>query len=472
MDDDRALPAGSEILVVDDDAPLRRRLAAYLERQGASVSLACRREEARRLLKETRPDFVLLDVHLPDGEGLALLRDGEFSSTTAVIVMTAFGSVEKAVTAMRLGAADYLTKPFELPELPLAFGRCRKDRHERRRAEHASAEAARNRPTFYFGPGLAELEQQLRSILATDHRLAPTSAPPPVLLEGETGTGKSLLARWIHDEGPRRSAPFVALNCATLPDTLAEAELFGHERGAFTDARQSRLGLFEAADGGTLFLDEISSLNLGVQAKLLTVLEDGRVRRVGATRDIPVNVRVIAASNQPLQALIERGAFRPDLWHRLRLLVLRLPTLRERGRDVLALARHLLAALARRHQRPGVGLSSQAETRILQHGWPGNVRELAHELERALIFEAGPKLELTGLMTRSAPAPANGAEWRNPNWKLPEQGFVLDTVIADLIAEALRETGDNVSAAARRLGVTRDFLRYRLAQTPSENSAG
>jgi two-component system, NtrC family, response regulator AtoC len=458
MPDDRALPVGCEVLVVDDDVPLRRRLTAHLRRLGAEVTEAGTLAEVRRLVPQLPFDFALLDLHLPDGEGLSLLREGIFSPNTGVVVMTAFGSIEKAVMAIRLGAGDYLAKPFELTELPLAFLRCRSDRRVQRREEHGAAEKARESGSFHFGPSLTALRQKLQAIIAADERLG--TRLPPILLEGETGTGKSALAHWIHQAGPRRAAPLVALNCAALPEGLVEAELFGHERGAYTDARHARLGLFEAADGGTLFLDEISSLNLCTQAKLLTAIEDGRIRRVGATKELPVDVRVITASNRALAELAAAGSFRPDLLHRLNLLALTLPPLRERGSDILALAHHLLTDLGRRHRRPGLSLAPIAQARLLGSSWAGNVRELAHELERAIIFETTDTLQLTAL--GALPSAAAPASWRNPAWRLPETGFSLDAMIGEVIAEALRETNQNVSAAARRLGVSRDFLRYRL----------
>ena len=289
------------------------------------------------------------------------------------------------------------------------------------------------------------------------HRL--THRFPPVLIEGETGTGKSALARWLHRQGPRAAKPFIAINCAALPENLVESELFGHERGAFTDAKQARIGLFEAADGGTLFLDEIASLPAGTQAKLLTAIEDGRIRRLGGTRELQVDAQLIAASNRPLRALAETGAFRDDLYHRLNLLPVTLPPLRERGTDIVALARHLLAGIARRHQRRGLEISDVGAARLQAQAWRGNVRELAHEIERAVIFSTGATLDFAQLDGPLAPA----QDWRNPAWRLPENGFSLEGLIDAVIADALRETEGNLSAAARRLGVTRDYLRYRLS---------
>ncbi|MBA4137669.1 MAG: DNA-binding response regulator [Opitutus sp.] len=452
------LPAGCEVLLLEDDAPLRKRLVARLRALGAEVSEASRLDEARRLARTITFDFALLDLHLPDGDALSLLRENAFSENTAVVVMTAFGGVREAVAAMRLGAGDYLTKPFEPDELPLALLRCRQARNSARRDQHVAA--ADVGAELFFGHSLAAVRAQLDTIIAAERRLG--TRLPPVLVEGETGTGKTALARWLHGHGPRGRASFVAVNCAALPEQLAESELFGHERGAFTDAKQARVGLFEAADGGTLFLDEIGALSAAVQAKLLTAIEDGRIRRVGGTKEVAVDARIIAANNRPLGELVAAAAFREDLFHRLNLLRVQLPPLRERGEDVTTLARHLLAQIAARHRRRGLVISAEGARRLRAQAWPGNVRELAHELERAVIFGEGPTLDFPHLERDRDAAPA---AWRNPHWRLPETGFVLDEAMKTFIDEALRETSGNVSAAARRLGVTRDFLRYRLEQS-------
>lgn len=450
-----ALPNGTEVLLLEDDSPLRKRLAARLRALGAEVTEAQNLAEARRLARDVKLDFALVDLHLPDGDALALLRERVFSENTGVVVMTAFGGVPAAVEAMRLGAGDYLTKPFEPEELPLAFLRCRQARSAERREQHRTTE--RRVDGLFFGQRLESVRRSLATIIDAERRLG--TQLPPVLIEGETGTGKTALARWLHAEGPRAERPFVALNCAALPEALAESELFGHERGAFTDARLARLGLFEAADGGTLFLDEISSLSPALQAKLLVAIEEGRIRRLGGTKEIRVDARIVAASNRPLRALAETGGFREDLFHRLSLLSITLPPLRQRGADIVALAHHLLAGIARRHQRRQLTISADGERRLQAQRWPGNVRELAFELERAVIFGGDGALDFAHLETANAPA----ADWRNPAWRLPEEGFSLDAMIDATIEDALRETNGNVSAAARRLGVTRDFLRYRLA---------
>lgn len=274
--------SGFEVVVVDDDGTLRKRLAAHLEAAGAAVVQAGTLADARRRLRDLRFDFAAVDLHLPDGEGLELLRERAFSENTGVVVMTAYGGVKKAVEAMRLGASDYLAKPFEPEELVLAFLRCRGAMAAARRDEKIAEEVASETDGLFFGDGLAAVRSRLDTILATDRRLERNL--PPVLIEGETGTGKTVLARWLHRHGPRESRPFIAINCAALPDTLVESELFGHERGAFTDARQARIGLFEAADEGTLFLDEIASLSAATQAKILTAVEGGTIRRLGGAR--------------------------------------------------------------------------------------------------------------------------------------------------------------------------------------------
>jgi DNA-binding NtrC family response regulator len=459
MSVETALPPGCEILVLEDDAPLRKRLAAHLRQLGAEVTEAASLADARHLLRDLRFEFALIDLHLPDGEALALLREGAFSENTGVVVMTAFGGVQQAVEAMRLGAGDYLAKPFEPEELPLAFLRCRSTRSAARREEHRAAETADETDRIFFGESLGAVRAQLDTILTAERRLK--RHLPPVLIEGETGTGKSVLARWLHRQGPRVARPLITINCAALPEPLAESELFGHERGAFTDAKRARIGLFEAADGGTLLMDEIGTLAPATQAKVLTAVEDGTIRRLGGTREIVVDARLIAASNRPLADLVRQGAFREDLYHRLDLLRIALPPLRERGTDVVALAQHLLARIAARHRLKGLTITPEGEARLLAQPWRGNVRELAHEIERAVIFSGRTALDFAHLGGAAAP-PAGG--WRNPAWRLPETGFSVDGMINDLIAEALRETGNNVSAAARRLGVTREFLRYRLAR--------
>jgi DNA-binding NtrC family response regulator len=449
------------ILVVEDESLLRRQLAANLERFGADVTAADSMSATRQRLRDGPFDFVLLDVNLPDGLGTDLLREEAFPPATAVIVMTANGGVASAVEAMRLGATDYLVKPFDVGELPLVMARAQKTRKSARLDEQQRDATAKAAAMFFFGRALAEVEAQLQKILDADARMQ--TQLPPVLIQGETGTGKTTLARWLHQRGPRAAQPFVEVNCSAVAESLAESELFGHERGAFTDARSARIGLFEAASGGTLFLDELPSLSPALQAKVLKVIEDNRLRRLGGTRELVVDTRVIAATNQDIKELVAAGKFREDLFHRLDLYRIQIPPLRERGEDVGRLAELLLGNLCRRHRVPGKDLTAGGRQRLRAYPWPGNVRELAHELERAIVFEGGAELNLEQLQTPIDPDKAAApTEWLNPNYRFPPEGFSLDDAVAVLIGRALKQTGDNVSAAARLLGVSRDFLRYRL----------
>ena len=447
--------AGINILLLEDEVLLRKRLAGFLEKEGAEVTAVNTVAAARQALDSLSFEAALIDVNLPDGRGTDLLRDKLFPTTTNVIVMTAEGGVAGAVEALRAGAADYLVKPFDPEELPVRLAQARRSRQAKRADEFRRGQETE----LVFGESLAGVREQLAKITAADRRLS--GYLPPVLIEGETGTGKTAIARWIHRNGPRADEPLVELNCSALPDSLAEAELFGHERGAFTDAKAARIGLMEAADGGTLFLDELPSLALGLQAKLLTALEDHMLRRVGASRSIPVDARVIAATNADLTALAAAGKFREDLLHRLDLFRVRLPPLRERGNDILVLADELLARVSRRYGLKTPNIPAEGRTRLRAHRWPGNVRELAHEIERAVVF--GGEQGLTFPHLAAGAESAGGTSlWMRSDFVFPESGFSMETAIDELVGHAVKQAQGNVSAAARLLGVSRDVVRYRL----------
>lgn len=451
------------VLVVDDEALLRRRLASFLERAGADVTQAGTLAEARAVAAGMPFDFVLLDVNLPDGRGTDLLREDLFGTGVSVLVMTAEGGVEGAVEAMRLGAVDYLTKPFDVQELPVRLERARRVRQQDRVEEHRRTQEEPGVTEFFFGQSLGPVETQLNRILEADRRLKSHHAP--VLIEGETGTGKTTIARWIHRRGPFADGPLVEVNCSALPEHLAESELFGHEKGAFTDAKSARIGLLEAADGGTLFLDELPSLALPLQAKLLTAIEDHTIRRVGANRPRSTDARIIAATNTELRQLAKKGRFREDLLHRLDLFRVRLPPLRERGDDIIDLAQQLVERISARYGMKPATISSEGRRRLVGYPWPGNVRELAHEIERAVVFDGGD-MGFARLTSATAAGQAGVGEgtipWLNPAFAFPDSGFSLDDATRVLIQRALAQTEGNVSAAARMLGVTRDFIRYRL----------
>jgi DNA-binding NtrC family response regulator len=452
---------GLSILVVEDDPLLRRQIAATLEKLGADVTSAADLCAGRQFAKELDFDFALLDLNLPDGLSIDLLKEKVFPANTGVVIMTANSNVQSAVEAMKLGALDYLVKPFHPAELPLVIARARRVRQSARREEHRREETGT--AEFFFGASMAEVKGQLEKILAADQRVQGT--PPPVLIQGETGTGKSTIARWIHQQGPRAAQPLVEVNCSALPETLAESELFGHERGAFTDAKTARMGLFEAASGGTLFLDELPSLSPALQAKVLTALEDRKIRRVGGNKLIEVDVRLLAATSQDLKEMVASRQFREDLYHRLDLFRLRLPPLRERGEDILRLAETLLQRLCKRHRSAKRAISPLGRSRLLAYPWPGNVRELAHELERAIVFEEGELLQFQQLRVEgevAVPPPPKAGDWFNEQFVIPEEGFFIEEAMMRLIRHALKQSGDNMSAAARLLGVPRDYLRYRL----------
>jgi DNA-binding NtrC family response regulator len=453
--------SGLKVLLVEDEAMLRRRLAAQLERLGGDVAAAEDLRTARKLLAAGGFDFALLDVNLPDGLGTDLLREKAFSPDTAVVVLTAHGGVGGAVEAMRLGALDYLIKPFDPDQLALVIERTRIARQSARAEKHR--QTSQPADDFFFSPSLAALEDQLKRILAADERTGGGLAP--ILIQGETGTGKTAIARWLHRRGPRSAKELVEVNCSALPETLAESELFGHEAGAFTDARRARMGLFEAASGGTLFLDELPSLSLPIQAKVLTAIEDRKIRRVGATKPMAVDVRLIAATSRDLKQWVAQGRFREDLFQRLDLFRVVLPPLKDRGQDIVKLAEVLALRLCQKHRLEVRTISGPAKERLMKYAWPGNVRELAHELERAIVFEDKTQLEFLhlGASPQSLPAGDN-PDWLNPSFRLPEQGFSLNAAIDCLVDLAMTQAQGNISAAARLLGMPRDFVRYRLKQ--------
>ena len=463
---DKSPFTGLSVLVLEDELLLRKRVAGFLEKEGAEVTSVGTVAAARQAVQGLAFDAALLDVNLPDGRGTDLLRDKIFSVTTTVIVMTAEGGVAGAVEAVRAGAADYLVKPFDLHELPVRFAQARRTLQVKRADEFRRGQENE----MVFGPSLAAVRDQLQKITGADRRLGRNL--PPVLIEGETGTGKTAIARWIHRHGPRAAEPLIELNCSAMPEALAEAELFGHERGAFTDAKAARIGLMEAADGGTLFLDELPSLASSLQAKLLTALEDRTLRRVGATRTIPVDARIIAATNADLPSLVAAGKFREDLFHRLDLFRVRLPALRERGQDIVVLAEELLARVCRRYGLKPLSIPPGGRARLLAHRWPGNVRELAHEVERAVVFGGEDGLLFSHLGPAGSANSAPGADWLRPGFVYPETGFSLEAAIDKLVAVAVQQAEGNVSAAARLLGVSRDVVRYRIKGNGTDDKAG
>lgn len=474
----------AEILIIEDEKPLRISIARMFERSGHTISQAATIAEARDVLANCSPDLIVIDNHLPDGLGIELAGQTRAEGFDGVIIIiTAEGTIENAVAAMRNGADDFLQKPIKLEELPVKVDRWIEQRKMRRRLElYERMERTREAATPVLGQSPAwqstlRLAERLAGVPLQDPSDAEGITLPAILLTGETGVGKGVLARHIHQKAVGSgSAPFVHVNCSALPPTLVEAELFGHERGAFTDARQSRTGLFEMADGGTIFLDEISEMPLDLQAKLLLVVEQGRYRRIGATKDRTVRVRVIAASNADLAQRASQGTFRRDLFYRLNSFTIRIPALRERSGDAVVIAQDMLDRLTRRYGRPALTLSDAAKARIDEYAWPGNVRELINTLQRVAMLCDSNVVEPEHLgieFGEPAAAATPAGQSANPlpmdSDGMPIFDFTRGVVKADdieksLIMQALRQTGGNVSRAATLIGLTRASMRYRMEQ--------
>ncbi|HEX6791606.1 MAG TPA: sigma-54 dependent transcriptional regulator [Candidatus Krumholzibacteria bacterium] len=436
--------SNARVLLIDDDESIRKVIGYMLEEAGYVVETAASAEAGLRAFTERRPDLVLSDVKMPKKDGIELM--GELKAvdgSVPVIILTAFGTVETAVEAMKRGAADYLTKPIARDDLLTRLARVLKLR--RLEAENADLRDTLN-DRFRFA-SLIGLSPAMNAVFDTLRKVAATDAT--VLITGESGTGKELVAKALHFNSPRRAHRLVTVNCAAIPQELLETELFGHVRGAFTGAVRDKTGKFEQANGGTLFLDEIGSMPVHLQAKLLRALQEREIERVGDERVIEVDVRVVAATNRSIPALIAEGEFREDLYYRLNVVPVRLPALRERVGDIPLLAKHFVARFAGDER---VRLSREALDAMATYRWPGNVRELENFCERIVLMRSGSTIggaevekQLTALAGEAAPATTTLREI--------ERAAVLD---------ALRATGWNQSRAARRLGVPRHILLYRI----------
>jgi DNA-binding NtrC family response regulator len=453
----------ADILVVDDEENLCYSIRLALQRAGHTCRTAETAGDAMAECHRQMPDLAIIDIQLPDSDGIELTRQlRDQGADFPIIIITAYGTVDTAVAAMKQGAHDFVQKPISMEELQLVVHRCLEDRDLRNQLD-AYRESQRR--------GAQELQiigqcERMREVLALADRIGTVPGDPgtglvTTLLLGQTGTGKEIIARYIHARSPKPDQPFVQVNCTAVPENLFESELFGHERGAYTDAKTAKKGLLEMAHGGTLFLDEIGHMPAATQAKLLVAIETGRFRRLGATTERVVDVRVLAATNTHLEAQVQRGEFRPDLFYRLKMFCIQLPPLRERGDDVFLLADHFILRFCRKFNKLPMSLSDEARDVMRRYAWPGNVRELANVLQRAVLVNDSSILtpEVIGIQAdRSGPRPASPTH----PFDFDHDDCTLAAVEARLIKAALQRAGGNVSETARLLGLSRGALRHRM----------
>src|SRR5690349_21413079 len=441
------------LLVVEDDDAMRDLLCEELSEAGFEVTPARNGREGVERVRGAPFDLVITDLRMPEVDGFDLIRDVTATPHAPHIVMiTAFGSIETAIKAVKLGAYDYITKPFELEELVLVANKALEERKLRRQVARLQREVEGR---YHVGNIVAH-SQAMQEVLALVQRVSGSLVS--VLVTGESGTGKELIARALHYNSERAQAPFVAVNLAALPANLIESELFGHKKGAFTDARADRVGLFEEASGGTIFLDEIGEMALELQAKLLRVLQEGEIRPVGATGVLKVDVRVVAATNRDLEEMLAEGTFREDLYYRLNVIEVSLPPLRQRPDDIIPLAEHLLAQSAARSNQPRPArLSPGAQRVLLGYHWPGNVRELGNVLERGMALCQGDEIQVEDL-------PPQVREQRENHFLAAavERHMTLDDLEREYIERVLADEGGNKTRAAQRLGLDRKTLYRKL----------
>jgi DNA-binding NtrC family response regulator len=446
------MTAKGNILIVEDEAKMRRLLELSLGEAGFSTLSAADAEAGLKLLQEAPVDLVLTDLKLPGMDGLEFLQAVKrWNAALPVVVMTAYGSVGTAVEAMKAGASDYVLKPFSLDEMRMVI---HKELDVRRlREENLSLREALHKR--YQHPNVVARSAKMQELLATVERVAPTNST--VLLGGESGVGKDLIARAMHEKSRRASGPFIKINSTAIPENLLESELFGYEKGAFTGAAASKPGKFELADKGTLFLDEIGDVPPSTQVKLLRVLQEREFERLGGTRTLKVDVRLIAATNRDLRAALEEGTFREDLYYRLNVVPIDIPPLREHKEDIPDLVNLFLARLSAESGKQITGATPEVLSLLMDYHWPGNVRELQNIMERSSALATGPVLQASDIHLDSYRGKA-------ANSALLPEGMTLEQWEDEMIREALRRAHGNKSQAARMLGLSRNALRYRLSK--------
>jgi DNA-binding NtrC family response regulator len=449
------------ILIVEDEKLIRWSIKSRLEDEGYSVLEAENGKTAFKHLESEDCDLMLLDYRLPDVTGLEILERARHDNPeVSVLMMTAYGTVENAVQAMKLGAYDYLTKPVNLDELTVIVQKALETTGLRREVHRLRSEQREIHGEIQLigkSPPMLHVMEMIRKVSA--------SQATTVLLEGESGTGKNVVAKAIHYGSPRAEKPFVNITCSALTETLLESELFGHERGAFTDAKSQKKGLLELAEGGTAFLDEIGEMGMAMQAKVLRFLEDKTFKRVGGTRDIIVEVRIVAATNRDLEVAVHEGRFREDLFYRLKVIPMRLPSLRERREDIPILVQHFLDHFNKEFRKQTEEVEPAAMERMMAYDWPGNIRELRNVIERIMILEVKERIELVDLPVEIiGESTGSGRETSrmSPRISVPLGTMTLEELEREAICQALDKSGQNQVKAAKLLGISRDTLRYRM----------
>ncbi len=446
-------------LVIDDENLIRWSFQKHLNQKGYQVYLADSGEEGLKLFEKHLPEIIFLDNKLPGIQGLEVLEKiRSISDSCFVVFMTAYGTIETAIQAMKLGAFEYITKPFTFDEIDVLLTNIQK----KIELDHEIQALKRQHPQNYTFNHFIGRSKAVKEILSFAKEIANSQAST-VLLLGESGTGKDLLAKIIHGESPRREKPFVVINCSLLPETLLESELFGHEKGAFTDAKQKKKGLFEIADGGTIFLDEIGEINPSTQVKLLQFIENKTFRRVGGTEDIQVDVRIIAATNKNIEQAVQNRTFREDLYYRLKVFQITLPPLRERREDIPLLAEHFIRYFNYQFRKQIKGLTEEAAQILRNYHWPGNVRELRNIIERMVILEKEEYIGLENLPSElKRKAVISDPQVQCSVDAILEAEIPLEDIEKLIIQTALEKTQYNKSRAAKLLKISRDTLRYKV----------
>ncbi|MDA8431389.1 MAG: sigma-54 dependent transcriptional regulator [Nitrospiraceae bacterium] len=448
----------AKILVIDDEKLLRWSLQQNLSKEGFTVVTAEKGMQGMELFAEEQPDITLLDVHLPDISGINVLENIKKENRDAIIIMvTAFGDIQTAVKTIKIGAYDFVEKPFNMDKLKILIGKALETVSLRKEVSQFRSQLSKK---YSFANIIGKSEQMLK-IFELLRKVARSDATT-ILLQGESGSGKDLIAKVIHYESGRLDRPFMDINCTALPETLIESELFGFEKGAFTDAKQMKKGLFELADGGTVFLDEIADMKLSTQAKLLKIIENKTFKRIGGVKDISVDLRIVAATNKILSEEVNHDNFREDLYYRLKVIPIMLPPLRERRDDILLLAKYFIDEFNREFKKNVKGISKETAKAFGNYPWPGNIRELRNVIERAMILEneeyiLPEHLPLELLSFDSKNKGADGAAI-----SIPPGGLDIEEVEKELIRQALDQAKWNQTKAARLLNLTRDALRYRM----------